>query len=312
MAEEIKDLVIIGGGPSALSAAIYTAREDIDTTIYEKAVVGGIVAVIDKIDNYPGFPNGIEGYALAEGLEQQAKRFGTKIEFGNVTSIKQDGDLKIVTVDEVEVRARAVLISTGRRYSKIGAPGEEEYFGRGVHYCATCDGAFYYGKKLIVVGGGNSAVQEAIYLTRFASHIDLMVRSTMRASEILKRDLQELVDAGKVTVHLNTSINEILATNNHVSSVKITKDNKPMTMDIDGIFVFVGMNPNTSFIDDSLIKLDEFGFIKTDAELQTSMSGVFASGDVRCGATMQIASASGEGVTAAKSIREYLHNLKRS
>lgn len=311
MAEEIKDLVIIGGGPSALSAAIYTAREDIDTTIYEKAVVGGIVAVIDKIDNYPGFPNGIEGYVLAEDFEKQAKRFGTKIEFGNVTSIKQEGDLKVIIVDEVEVRARTVLISTGRSYSKIGAPGEEEYFGRGVHYCATCDGAFYHGKKLIVVGGGNSAVQETIYLTRFASHIDLMVRSTMRASEILKHDLQALVDSGKVTVHLNTSINEILATNNHVSSVKITKDGKPETMDIDGIFVFVGMTPNTSFIDGNLIKLDESGFIKTDMELQTSMPGVFASGDVRCGATMQIASAAGEGVAAAKSIREYLHSLNR-
>jgi thioredoxin reductase (NADPH) len=311
MTEDIKDLVIIGGGPSALSAAIYTSREDIDTTVYEKAVVGGVVATIDNIDNYPGFPDGVEGYKLADDLEKQAKRFGTKVEFGDVTSISVDGDIKTITVDDKTVKAKAVLIATGRSYSKIGAPGEVEYFGRGVHYCATCDGAFYHGKTLIVVGGGNSAVQETIYLTRFATHIDLLVRSTIKASEILKHDLQELVDAGKVTIHLGTSIDEIVATDGHVTSVRATKDGQPLTIDINGIFVFVGMYPNTEFLKNSPIELDESGFVKSDEEMRTNVPGIFVSGDVRCGATMQIASASGDGVTASKGIREYLLDMDR-
>ena len=311
MTSSVKDLVIIGGGPSALSAAIYTAREDISTTVYEKAVVGGIVATIDNIDNYPGFPNGVEGYKLADDFEKQAKRFGAKIEFGDVTAISVEGNIKVLTIDEMSVKAKSVLIATGRSYGKIGAPGEEEYFGRGVHYCATCDGAFYHNKKLIVVGGANSAIQEAIYLTRFATHIDLLVRSTIKASEILKRDLQELVDSGKVTVHLGTTVDEIIGTNGHVTSVRATKNNESIMIETNGMFVFVGMDPNTSFLKKSPVELDESGFIKTDHEMQTNIPGIFASGDVRCGATMQIASAAGDGVTAAKSIREYLRSFDK-
>lgn len=306
--KDITDLVIIGAGPSALSAAIYTSREDIDTLVYEKAVVGGVPATIDMIDNYPGFPEGVEGFALSEHLESQAKRFGTKIEFGEVSSVDLDGKLKVVEVDGSKVYAKSVLIATGQSYSKVGAPGEAEYFGRGVHYCATCDGAFYNGKKLAVVGGGNSAVQEAIYLTRFATHIDLIVRSYVKASAILKRDLEEYVKKGKITVHEGTTINEIVGKNNHVNSVDLNKNGSRLVIDVDGVFVFVGMNPNTGFLKSSKIELDESGYIKTNHHLETNMDGVFASGDVRSGATKQIASASGEGVTAAISIREYLQN----
>jgi thioredoxin reductase (NADPH) len=311
MIDKIKDLVIIGAGPSALAAAIYTSREDIDTTLYERGAIGGIVATIDKVDNYPGFPEGVEGLELAEHLEKQAKRFGAKIEFGDVSSIVIKDGIKTLTIDGASVKAKTVLIATGRGYSKIGAPGEEEYFGRGVHYCATCDGAFYNGKKIIVVGGANSAIQETIYLTRFASHIDLIVRSTIKATEILKRDLQKLIDEGKVTVHLGTTVDEILATDGHVSSVKAIKNGKPIKFEVSGVFVFSGMTPNTGFLKDSPIELNKSGFINTDATLQTNVPGIYASGDVRSGATMQIASAVGEGVTAAISIREYLHSLKK-
>ena len=311
MKDKAKDLVIIGAGPSALAAAIYTSREDIDTTLYERGAIGGIVATIDKVDNYPGFPEGVEGLELAEHLEKQAKRFGAKIEFGDVSSIGIKDGIKTLTIDGASVKAKTVLIATGRGYSKIGAPGEEEYFGRGVHYCATCDGAFYNGKKIIVVGGANSAVQETIYLTRFASHIDLIVRSTIKATEILKRDLQKLIDEGKVTVHLGTTVDEILATDGHVSSVKAIKNGKPIKFEVSGVFVFSGMKPNTGFLKDSPIELDKSGFINTDATLQTNVPGIYASGDVRSGATMQIASAVGEGVTAAISIREYLHGLEK-
>ena len=307
---DIKELVMIGAGPSALSAAIYTTREDIDTTLYEKAVVGGLAAVTDMVDNYPGFPEGVEGMKLADQLQQQATRFGAKFEYGEVSSIRDEGDYKTLVIDGKEVYARAVLIATGSDYNKIGVPGEAEFYGRGVHYCATCDGAFYRDKKLVVVGGGNSGVQEAIFLTRFASHIDLLVRSTIKASEVLQHELQKYVDQGKVTIHLATTTDEIVATDGKVSVVRATKDGTPIELDVDGVFVFVGLKPNTQFVDPSTIKLDAQGLITTNEHLETTMKGVFASGDVRSGATMQIASAVGEGASAALSIREYLDELK--
>jgi len=311
MDQKVNDVIMIGGGPSALTAAIYTSREDLDTTIYEKAVVGGIPAVVDMIDNYPGFPDGIEGSVLAEQMEKQAKRFGTKIEFGDVTAIRKDGDSVVLTVDEIEIKAKAVLIATGNSNSKLGVPGELEYYGRGVHYCATCDGAFYRGKRLVVVGGGNSAVQEAIYLTRFSTHIDLVVRSTVKASEVLQNELKKNVEEGKITVHLGAPTEEIVAVDGHVVAVRVNKNDKSVDIETDGVFVFAGLKPNTEFLAGSGIELDDQGFIKTDLSLQTNVKGIFASGDVRSGATMQIASAVGEGATVANSIDEYLHSLKK-
>ena len=310
MEEVIHDVVMVGAGPSALAAAIYTTREDVETVLYEKGVIGGLAAITDKVDNYPGFPDGIEGLTLAGHLEKQAERFGAKIEFGDVSGIRNEGDIKIVTVDGGEVKAKTVLIATGSDYNKIGVPGEQEYYGRGVHYCATCDGAFYREKRLVVVGGGNSAIQEALFLTRFSSHIDLLVRSTVKASSVLQHELQKFVDEGKITVHLNTTTEEIVAVDGKVTSVMANKDGAPIVIDTDVVFVFVGLKPNTGFLKDSGIELDEQGLIKTDVHLSTTMPGVFASGDVRSGATMQIASAVGEGATAALSIREYLDGLK--
>ncbi len=305
----IHDTVMIGGGPSALAAAVYTTREDIETVIYEKSAIGGLAAITDLVDNYPGFPDGVKGMELADQLQKQAERFGAKIEFGEAESIRDDGDYKTLVIDGAEVKAKTVLIATGSDYNKIGVPGEAEYYGRGVHYCATCDGAYYRDKRLVVVGGGNSAVQEAIFLTRYASHIDLLVRSTVKASEVLQRDLEKLVSAGKITIHLSTETKEIAATDGKVSHVKAVKDGKDVEFAIDGVFVFVGLKPNTQFLKDSGIELDEQGLVKTDQHLETTMKGVFASGDVRSGATMQIASAVGEGATAALAIREHLDNM---
>lgn len=311
MNETIRDTLMIGAGPSALAAAVYTTREDIDTVLYEKGVIGGMAAITDKVDNYPGFAEGIEGLKLAEQLQAQAERFGAHIEFGDVSEIRDEGNHKVVVVDGQEVKAKTVLIATGSDYSKIGVPGEAEYYGRGVHYCATCDGAFYRDKQLVVIGGGNSAVQEAIFLTRFTSHIDLLVRSTIKASEILQHELQKYVDEGKITVHLGTTTEEIIATDSKVTGVRALKDGQEVHFDGDGVFIFVGLKPNTEFLKNSAIELDERGLVKTDARLQTTIPGVYASGDVRSGATMQIASAVGEGATAALSIREYLENKKR-
>lgn len=309
MSQEVRDVIMIGAGPSALSAAIYTTREDIDTVVYEKGAIGGLAAVTDKVDNYPGFPDGIEGLTLAGYLEKQAERFGAHIEFGDVTAIKQDGDVKVVTVDGVDVRAKAVLIATGSDYNKIGVPGELELYGRGVHYCATCDGAFYREKRLVVVGGGNSAVQEAIFLTRFTTHIDLLVRSTIKASDVLQKELEEYVGEGKISVHLGTTTDEIVAVDGKVTSVNATKEGQPIVIETDGVFVFVGLKPNTQFLEGSGIELDDQKLIITDKNLETNIKGIFASGDVRSGATMQIASAVGEGASAALSIREYIDEL---
>ena len=309
MEEQPHDVIMVGAGPSSLAAAIYTTREDIETVIYEKGVIGGMAAITDKVDNYPGFPEGVEGMKLADLLQAQAVRFGAKIDFGDVSEIRDESDHKVVVVDGKDVKAKAVLIATGSDYNKIGVPGEAEYYGRGVHYCATCDGAFYRDKRLVVIGGGNSAVQEAIFLTRFTSHLDLLVRSTIKASDILKRELQKFVDQGKITVHYGITTKEIVATDNKITSVLAEKDGKEISYETDGVFVFVGLSPNTEFLKGSVVELDEHGLIKTDARYETSMKGVFASGDVRSGATLQIASAVGEGAAAALSIREYLDGM---
>lgn len=311
MDQKIRDVVMVGAGPSALAAAVYTTREDIDTVLYEKGVIGGLAAITDWVDNYPGFVDGIAGLTLAEQLQGQAERFGAQIEFGDVSTIRDEGDTKVVVVDGQDIRARAVLIATGSDYNKLGIPGEAEFYGRGVHYCATCDGAFYRDKRVVVVGGGNSAVQEAIFLTRFTTKIDLLVRSEIRASEVLQHELQKFVDEGKIIVHLGTTTDEIVATDGKVTHVTGTKDGEKVTIETDGVFIFVGLKPNTQFLEGTGIELDQYGLIKTNITLETNMSGVFASGDVRSGATMQIASAVGEGASAALAIREYLDGHKQ-
>jgi thioredoxin reductase (NADPH) len=310
MMTEIKDTVMIGAGPSALAAAVYTTREDIDTTLYEKGVIGGLAAITDMVDNYPGFPDGVEGLKLADMLQKQAERFGAKIEFGDVESlVANDDGTKTLVIDGQPVQAKTVLIATGSDYSKLGIPGEAELYGRGVHYCAPCDGAFYREKRLVVVGGGNSAIQEAIFLTRFTTHIDLLVRSTVKASEVLQQDLQKFIDESKITVHLGVVPTEIVAEEGKVTHVNAKKGEEAVRFDTDGVFVFVGLKPNTQFLAGSGVALDQQGLIKTDEHLETNLPGVFASGDVRSGATMQIASAVGEGATAALAIREHLDNL---
>ncbi len=315
MAEDkkIHDLVIVGAGPAALSAAIYTCREDIDTVLIEKGAIGGLAAVTDWVDNYPGFAKGIAGLDLSEAMREQAERFGAKIELNEVVGITQEDELKKITLADGEIYAKAVLITTGSDYRKIGVPGEAEYYARGVHYCATCDGAFYRDKKLVVVGGGNSAVQESMFLTKFASHIDILVRGDkLRASDVLQHELEKHKD--KIAVHMNTTTDEIVGVDGKVVKVVGTDKTtgKKVEFPTDGVFVFVGLDPNTKFLDGSGVELDEHRFIKSDLHLMTNMPGVFVAGDVRSGATMQIASATGEGATAALMIREYLEDLVRT
>ncbi len=307
--DKVWDVLMIGAGPAALSAAIYTTREDLATLLIDKGPVGGLAAVTDWVDNYPGFPDGISGLELSDKLQKQAERFGAKFEFGEVKQIVDEGKTKLIKTDNGDFKAKSVLIATGSDYKKVNVPGEQEYYARGVHYCATCDGAFYREKKLVVIGGGNSAVQESLFLTRFASHIDMLVRSKISASDVLQHELEK---NNKISVHLGVTTNEIVGDKPVSAGGKVIKvigtdssTNKKVEFSTDGVFVFVGLSPNTDFIKDT-INLDEIGFIKTNLHLETNMPGVFAAGDVRSGATMQIASAAGEGATSALMIRQYL------
>jgi thioredoxin reductase (NADPH) len=306
--EDVKEheVIIIGAGPAALAAAIYTTREDIDTALFEKGVIGGLAAITDWVDNYPGFPKGLAGLDLSQDLQAQAERFGAKIIFGEVTNIVNKGDYKELETSEGTYRCKIVLLATGSSYKNLGIPGEKEFYGKGVHYCATCDGAFYRDKRLAVVGGGNSAIQESLFLMRYATHIDLLVRSTIKASEVLQKALDKAVEAGKITVHLGVTPDEIVGQDGKVVKVLGTQDGKKVEYQIDGVFVFVGLYPNTGLLKNTAIKLDDRGFVLTDENLQTNVPGVFCAGDVRSNATMQIASAVGEGATAALKIREYL------
>src|SRR4051812_12123788 len=260
------DLVIVGAGPAALSAALYTSREDIDTLLFEKGAIGGLAAVTDWVDNYPGFAKGIAGLELSDAMQAQAERFGAKVELGEVQKISPQGNSLALDTTSGQITAKAALIATGSEYRKIGVPGEMEYYARGVHYCATCDGAFYRDKRLIVVGGGNSAVQEAMFLTRFASHIDILVRSDhFRASEVLQHELQDK-HQDKITVHFNTTTDEIVGEDGKVTKVVGTDKtkNEKVEFPTDGVFVFVGLKPNTEFLQNTAVELDEVGLIKTN------------------------------------------------
>jgi thioredoxin reductase (NADPH) len=311
--QEPHELVIIGAGPAALSAAIYTAREDIETLLIEKGAIGGLAAVTDWVDNYPGFAEGIAGLDLSEAMRAQAERFGAKIELDEVQSMGVEGELKKLKTLTGDKYAKSVLVATGSDYKQISVPGEQEYYARGVHYCATCDGAFYRDKRLVIVGGGNSAAQEGMFLTKFASHIDMLVRGDkLRASEVLQHELKNRF-ADKITIHFNTSTDEIVGQDGKVVKVVGTDktSGKKVEFPTDGVFVFVGLSPNSSFLGGSGIELDDRQFIKTNPELETKLPGVFVAGDVRSGATLQIASAAGEGATAALRIREYLDRMER-
>ncbi len=304
----IHDVIMIGAGPTSLAAAVYTSREDIDTLLLEKGIIGGLAAITDKVDNYPGFPKGIEGMELAENLRLQAERFGAKIELDEVQSIVKNEKLFEIKTAIGEYKAKTVLIGTGSEWKKIGIPGESEFYGKGVHNCATCDGPFYRDKKLVVVGGGNSSAQEALFLTKFASHIDVLIRGDKwKASDVLVKEIEK---NDKLTVHFKTTADEIIGGEEdglpRVKKVIGTKDGKKTEFITDGVFVFIGLKPVTHFLEDSGVNLDDFGFVITDDKLMTNIEGMFCAGDVRSGATMQIASAVGEGASAALSIREFL------
>ena len=300
------DLIVVGSGPAGLTAAFYAAREGIDTLVIERAGVGGQAGVTERLDNFPGFPEGITGAAFAERLRAQAERFGVEIlSATDVRSLRADGRYHCVTTgDGGDYRAGAVLLALGSTYRRLGIPGEEDFIGAGVHFCATCDGAFYRGREVLVIGGGNSAGEESIFLTRFASKVTVLTRGAgLTASRVVAEKVAEHPNIEVVTGAVPVELKGDTRLRAVVVEDEATKQRRELTPD--GVFVFIGLTPNSGLVRDT-VALDDLGFVQTDMALQTSMPGVFAAGDVRAGSTKQAASAAGEGAAAALAIRRYL------
>lgn len=309
------DLVIVGSGAAALTAATYAAREGMETVVLERSLIGGTMATIDQIDNYPGFSNGIDGISLAQEYQAQAERFGAKIEFAEAIGLDVVGQsVQILTREGDKYIGKACLIATGAHHRRLGLPLEDELTGRGIHYCATCDGALYKGRTLLVIGGANSAIQEALYLAGLASHLTIVVRSFVKASYVLKEKLQQYIANGKVEVFEGWTPDAILQDDkgNVIGGAFYKTDDNTLRKEIkaDGVFVFAGSEPNTNFLVKSGIKLDEAGHVVTDNYMQTNLPGVFAAGDVRAGSIKQIVTASAEGATAVFKIGQYIKGVK--
>lgn len=302
------DLVIVGAGPAALSAAIYAARDGFSVRIYERAAIGGIITTTDIVENYPGFPEGISGYEIGKKMREQAEKFGAKIEYGTVRNIEKltNGDFELL-VDSEKISAKAVLLATGNDYRKLGLKNEDEYTGRGIHFCATCDGPFYMGKEIIAVGGGDTAVEESLFLSKF-SKVKMLVRSQLRAQQILQDRLDEAVNEGKIEIFLNTQIKEFLIEDDKIIGVAAVQDDKEFEIrNMPAIFEFIGLIPNTSFLKPAGIELNESGEIKVD-NFMTNIEGIFAAGDVVENSEKQLVIAAGSGANAALEIRRYLNS----
>ncbi len=306
------DLIVVGGGPAGLTTALYTAREGIDTLIIEQSAVGGQAGVTERIENYPGFPDGIQGALLADQIRLQAERFGVEIlQAQSVTSISAADEFEVVSTETGdEYSSGALVVATGSRYRRLNVPGEEDLIGAGIHFCATCDGPFYKDQEVLVIGGGNSAVEESLFLTRFVSKVTILSRGEqLRASRILRERAES---DPRLEVRANTSVKEFRGAS-RVESVLVANSQSGECEELypSGVFVFIGMDPNAGFARDTL-DTDQWGFITTDMTFQTSLPGIFAAGDVRAGSTKQLAAAVGEGVTAAMMVRSYLERLQKS
>jgi thioredoxin reductase (NADPH) len=323
------DLIVLGGGPAGLTAALYTAREAIDTLVIERAAFGGQAAGTEKLDNMPGFPEGVAGIEFSNRLRQQSERFGVELlqaqEIAKI--LHHDNYHGVQTEDGSEYSASALLIATGSRYRRLNVPGESDYLGAGVHFCATCDGPFYKGKRVAVIGGGNSATEESLLLTKFADHVTILVRrDEFKASAVIQ---EKVLSHQSIDIHWNTEVKEFIGQDSKLTHLKLfnNRTGQKEDLSINGAFIFIGLDPNTGFLEGNEILLDQWGFIVTGHALmhgetrprgyenrdpyllETSVPGVFAAGDVRDASTKQVVSAAGEGSTAALLIREYLKSV---
>ena len=313
------DVVIAGGGPTSLTTAIYAARENLKVLIVEKSAVGGQAGVTERFDNYPGFPEGIGGAELAGRFEQQARKYGVEIlqavgvdSFKEVDTSEGYAGLDITLSTGSVVQTRALLVATGSTYRRTGAEGEADLIGAGIHFCATCDGPFYKGvDEVVVLGGGNSGLEEGLFLTQFANHVTVIERGgELRGSKLLQ---DKVFSHPKMTVKLNEAVQSFIA--NEAGQLEAVELENTITQErskhmAKGAFVFIGLDPNTEWLGGS-VALDERKFVATDQMFATSARGVFAAGDVRSGSTKQLASAVGEGAAAAIQIRYFLDKLEK-
>lgn len=304
---DLYDVIIIGAGPAGLTAAVYTGRSRLNTLVLEKGMPGGQILLTDFVENYPGFPDGVIPFQLMDSFKRQAEKFGAKLGTDEAKELRKNEKHWLVQGNKGEYPARALIISTGSVYRKLGLPKEKELTGKGISYCATCDGAFFRDKEVGVVGGGDNALTEALFLTKYCKKVTLIHRRhEFRAEKIL----QERVFANqKIEVLWDSLIDEVSGEDRFESvSVKNVKDNKITKLKFDGLFVSIGTDPNTGFLRE-IVELDERGKIKVDASMATSQKGIFAAGDVTSNCPEQMAAAVGSGVIAALSVNEYLEKL---
>jgi thioredoxin reductase (NADPH) len=304
----IYDMVIIGGGPAGYTAALYAARSGLQVIVLEKLSAGGQMALTAQIDNYPGFEDGIDGFELAEKMQLQAQRFGAQTELAEVTAVQLDGPVKKVETTEGTFLGRTVVFSTGANPRELGVAGEQELVGRGVHYCAACDGMFYRGKTVVVVGGGNSAAADALVLSRIAEKVILVHRrDTLRATKIYH---EPLMKAPNVELRWNSVVAELLH-DGRLHGVKLRDVNTgaETTVECDGLFVSVGRKPASDLVRGQL-QLDEAGYIAADESTRTDIPGVFAVGDVRTKVLRQVVTAVADGAMAVHYAEEYLAEKK--
>jgi len=306
---EFYDVVVIGGGVAGLTAALYCSREGLDTLVIEKGAMGGQAGATVRMENFPGFDEGISGAEFAERLTRQARRFGVEIlQATEVSCIEpQQPFLCVNTTDGTEYGAKAVLLASGAHYRRLNVPGEEQLIGSSVHFCATCDGAFYKDKRVLVVGGGNSGFEEGLFLTRFAREVDIVeFLPEVRASKVLQDAVAAMPNMRVIVNHAVRELKGKRRLEGILVEDRATGEIKEWHYD--GIFIFIGLSPNSDPVKD-LVKVNPQGFILTDHTLMTSVPGIFAAGDVREGSTKQAAAAAGEGATAALMIREYLKQM---
>jgi len=301
------DTIIIGGGPAGLTAGLYCARAKLNTLLFEKGTLGGQIAITDLVENYPGFPEGISGKELTQKFKEQAERFGLKILRKEVSKIEKKGKEIFIHLRTGElVRSKTVILTVGSNPRRLGVPGEEEFLNRGVSYCATCDGALFEGVPIAVIGGGDSATQESLFLTRFASKVYLVHRRDQLRAQ---KHLQEKVFSNPKISFVPNKVVEEIRGKDFVESLLLrdTKDGSLSELPVEGVFIFIGLEPNTGFLK-GVVDLDDKGYIITDERMRTSMEGVFAAGDCRSGATGQVAVAVGEGCIAAIEADRYIEN----
>lgn len=309
MAEQVDfDIAIIGAGPAGMTAAVYASRANLSTVMIERGMPGGQMANTEEVENFPGFEM-VTGPDLSTKMFEHAKKFGAKYQYGNIKSIEDKGSYKEINLGNSVITARAVIISTGAEYKKIGVPGEQELGGRGVSYCAVCDGAFFKGKKLYVIGGGDSAVEEGTFLTKFADSVTIVHRrDELRAQKILQDRAFKNDKIDFIWSHTLKTINE---KDGKVGSITLesTKDGAEQTLDADGVFVYIGMKPLTIPFQDLGIT-NEVGYILTNEDMSTNIPGIYAAGDVREKGLRQIVTATGDGSIAAQSAIAYIEHLK--